>query len=123
VPLSPPGPVPALPAIYIYYLLPIYNRSLTTSPYQCSSASTCFLGLPTPPNGVVAPSKTLRISGKNTASCFALDAHRIENPVSANWIFYRGKCTRVCQYLHRVNSGDLTTGIITEGKHHELIHA
>jgi len=25
--------------------------------------------------------------------------------------------------LHWVNSGDLTTGSITEGKHHELIHA
>ena len=38
VPLSPPGPVPALPAIF-YILLPIYNKNLTTSPHQIPSIS------------------------------------------------------------------------------------
>jgi len=39
VPLSPPGTVPALPAIYIYYLLSIYNKNLAISPHQIPSTS------------------------------------------------------------------------------------
>ena len=105
VPLSPPRPVPALPAIYIHLLPTAYlqqeSRHLPTPD---------SLDLPPPPTGVVAPPKTLRISGKNPGSCFALDAHRIKNPVSPNRIFYRGKCTGVCQYLHK----DLQRIICTE---------
>jgi len=60
-------------------------------------------------NGTV---KNPKISGKNTGSCFAPDAYWIKNPVSPNWIFYRGKCTGVCQYLHRDLQRIICTGLI-----------
>jgi len=59
---------------------------------------------------------------KNTRSCFAPDAHRFlpgqmhkSMSVSAQGF--------AKDNLHWVNSSDLTIGSITEGKHHELIHA
>jgi len=39
--------------------------------------------------------------GKSPRSCFALDEHRTKNPVSPNWNFNLGNCTRVCLNLHR----------------------
>ena len=70
----------------------------------------------TRPHGVVAPSKTLRICGKNTGSCFAPDAHRMptgeEILCPPNWTFYRGKCTGVCLYPRRDLQRIICTGLI-----------
>ena len=52
VPLSPPGPVPALPDIYIYYLLPTYNKNLTTLPTPVLTGLRLF---PRPPNPISYP--------------------------------------------------------------------
>ena len=40
-------------------------------------------------------------TGKNTGSYFPPDAHRTQNPVSRNRIFYWGKSSGVYQNLHR----------------------
>ena len=48
VPLSPTGPVPALPAIYIYLSYP-QATNLATAAHHPASFLACFLDLPTPP--------------------------------------------------------------------------